>query len=356
MSSVRYDFAGKLGKAVRSSTGGIIVPGRIAKTGVLAYRNPDGSVRKEWRPADEVFREDSLRGLNGAPVTLVHEMSPTNRVGFVVHGSVRRDGDHVMAELHISDPDTIRRIDAGELAELSGGYVVEFDETPGTTDQGEHYDGTQRRITYDHVALLPPGTSRCGETCALRLDGEATDWIVAQQLALQFPTLKPEEIADLLTIVDHDERQRRAAQIEEHRYRELTGAKDRLAASGRGDESDSLTYKENRMTDLNRPLNVVGGVDQDAYQYRLKKQLAEYQRQDAARADCSCDDTARADADDDADVAELKMLERNVNGWKNPAPSSENAKARADAASENDDESAVAEAAFLERTRNAWRK
>jgi hypothetical protein len=53
--------------------------------------------------------------------------------------------------------------------ELSCGYTLNLDETPGTTPTGEHYDAIQRDIVYNHIAIVPHG--RAG-VARLNMDGD----------------------------------------------------------------------------------------------------------------------------------------------------------------------------------------
>lgn len=145
----------------------------ITRTGLLRYRTSDGSTRVEYRPPDEVFRADSLETLRSAPLTEGHVafVDSTNwkevSIGHVE--TVRQDGQYVAGPIVIQDGQRFERLDKGALGELSAGYEVDYDPTPGMVD-GQRYDGVQRNIRYNHVALLPPGTGRAGRECALRLD------------------------------------------------------------------------------------------------------------------------------------------------------------------------------------------
>ena len=63
-----------------------------------------------------------------------------------------------------------RRVEAG--AQLSNGYLADFDFTPGTSPEGEAYDATQSNIRGNHIALVEAG--RCGESCRIS-DGLVPD-------------------------------------------------------------------------------------------------------------------------------------------------------------------------------------
>lgn len=145
------------------------------------YRQADGTERREYRPASEVFAERSLATYRGAPVTHLHPaergdaaaVTPDNfrrlAVGHV-GDTVGHTDSHVTAEVVVNDADTIRRIEQGFARELSCGYSCDFDPTPGVTPSGEPYDGTQKNIQINHVALGPPGWARAGSSASLRLD------------------------------------------------------------------------------------------------------------------------------------------------------------------------------------------
>lgn len=160
----------------RTASGGVRVLASITKAGVLTYRDTAGKEWREWRPPEEVFSEDSLATLRGAPVTDLHPSSlvtPENwrdvTVGHV-GDDVSRDGSLVAASVLVQDASEIARIESGQRKEVSAGYVCQIDDTPGVTPDGEAYDRVQRRIRYNHVALGPSGWGRAGADVSLRLD------------------------------------------------------------------------------------------------------------------------------------------------------------------------------------------
>lgn len=178
MAERRFD-AGRLGKIERTPQGGVRVPAALTRTGVLPYRNADGSTRYELRPPEEVFRADSLASLRSAPVTRGHAawITPDNwkehALGHVVEGSERQDGDKLAAVIVVQESATIERLDSGEDREISMGYTCDYDATPGEY-KGQRYDGVQRSIVYNHVALLGAGQGRAGRDVGVRLDAAET--------------------------------------------------------------------------------------------------------------------------------------------------------------------------------------
>ena len=154
-------------KATKTDEGFIRDTPIVGRTGILVYRNADGTERREYRPPEEAFKADSLASLMGKPITIGHKAFVTagNAAQVAPVGSVlsagRQDGNNIVADIVVYNLDTNAR-------ELSCGYTLDLDETPGTTPQGEHYDAIQRNIQYNHVAIVPRG--RAG-IARLNMDG-----------------------------------------------------------------------------------------------------------------------------------------------------------------------------------------
>jgi hypothetical protein len=169
---LRFD-AGTLQKPRRTSQGYLRVDGWASRAGLQEYRNPDGSKRIELRDDDAVFSDDSLTGFEGAPITDDHpsEMVNIHNAKNLTKGTVlsvgRRDGDHVAVSLIVTDPALIAKIESGKR-QLSTGYYVEMDETPGVHPKYGRYDARQVRVgPVNHLAFVERG--RAG-TAAVRMD------------------------------------------------------------------------------------------------------------------------------------------------------------------------------------------
>lgn len=169
----RYDVA-PIGNYVFTDEGYLKVSGRIARTGIQPYTAADGSVRLEYRPEEEVSSQEAIESFKGKcvtdnhpPVLLDSANTKDYAVGFTDSDVLYSDG-FVNATLTITDKDVIEKVMKGRARELSCGYRVEFDATPGTTPNGERYDGIQRNIRGNHVALVDRG--RAGPTVRLALD------------------------------------------------------------------------------------------------------------------------------------------------------------------------------------------
>ena len=67
----RFDFS-SMGDRKRTPQGGLIVDANLSRIGVLKYQMPDGTVRREYRPQDEVFHPESMASFAHAPITDDH--------------------------------------------------------------------------------------------------------------------------------------------------------------------------------------------------------------------------------------------------------------------------------------------
>lgn len=165
---------GQLGGVTKTPQGYLRIDDSVAtRTGVLEYRNPDGSIRRELRHPDEVGKAESLRTLAAVPVTDLHppEMltaANTRQYGRGYTGeSVAMDGGLVKVAVTITDAELITDVDANRKRELSCGYTCDLVMEPGEYN-GERYDARQTNIVYNHLAVVPRG--RAGPVASLKLD------------------------------------------------------------------------------------------------------------------------------------------------------------------------------------------
>ena len=159
-------FTYKISKREYTDEGFLKVPGRVARTGIQDYLaselgldgNPNRIV-KVYRPADEVFNQDSLNSYQAVDVTNDHPPALVDSKNFktvtvgVVMGVGVQDGDFVQADLIIKDAETIKLIESGK-AQLSAGYTAEYSKESGITDEGVKYEFVQRDIKINHVAVV----------------------------------------------------------------------------------------------------------------------------------------------------------------------------------------------------------
>ncbi len=226
----RYDVV-QMKKPERTAQGFLRADAVLTRSGVFSYRNNDGSIRKEYRPPEEVFRDDSLRTFEDAPVTVDHPdrmVTKENAREFSV-GTVketpRRDGDFAIARLLVTDAKAIEEVESGRRSAVSCGYECDFDGIPGITPDGERFDGSQRNIRGNHLALV--GAGRAGPEARVRLDAADAVQVESQQVSP-----RQQELFDMKTKtiridgVDH-ELPEHSAQIVE---RELKRRDDEIVA------------------------------------------------------------------------------------------------------------------------------
>jgi len=146
----------------------------LTRTGVLEYKRADGSTQRELRHPDEVFHDDSLGSMRGMPLTDLHQamVTPGNASGLIkgtVGDDVKQDGKFVRGRVTVMDGALIGMIQEGKRRELSPGYTCAVEMTAGEHD-GERFDGIQRTIRYNHLAIGPAGWGRSGGDVAIKLD------------------------------------------------------------------------------------------------------------------------------------------------------------------------------------------
>jgi len=190
MDFARGDEGALLTVDERSSTPhrGLRIAGRISRVGVYEYPTIDLStmepgIHREYHPPEEVFAEDSLVSFADAPVTDLHPsgfVDPENwehvAVGHVAGVPTKEEADgqqYVRAQLVLSQSRAIRRTATDERVELSPGYTVVVDETPGVTPDGQEFDAIAREIRANHVAIGPKGWARGGRGTRMVMDGGA---------------------------------------------------------------------------------------------------------------------------------------------------------------------------------------
>ena len=179
----RYDFAPITGSET-TPEGYLRVWCRAARSGTQLYRRADGSQVREYRPPEEVSSPDSLSTFGMKPATWGHPpvlLDSANTKQFQVGYSgsqVRYTDGFVEVALVVTDQYAIEKIKRKDATEVSAGYKVDFDPTPGITPEGEEYAGVQRNIRVNHIAIVPRG--RAGPEVRLLLDRmDAADAVAA---------------------------------------------------------------------------------------------------------------------------------------------------------------------------------
>lgn len=169
MEATRFDAVSL--KAIRTSEGYLRDSPIIARSGIQEYLTPSGRRIREYRPKDVVFDPASLAAVQGIPVVDLHpgQVDATNvrkhAIGSVLSAGREDAEGHMVADIVVYDDTPVAK---HGRRELSLAYVVDVDETPGTTPDGERFDQAVLRIkSYNHLGIVSRG--RAG-VARLRLD------------------------------------------------------------------------------------------------------------------------------------------------------------------------------------------
>lgn len=113
-----------------------------------------------YRDPDELAR--AAPSFNNLPLLSRHvAVSAADPRSDIVVGSIGSDvafnAPYLDASLCIWDAAAIAGVESEQQCELSSAYHYEADMTPGTTPDGERYDGVMRNIQGNHLALVEVG-------------------------------------------------------------------------------------------------------------------------------------------------------------------------------------------------------
>jgi len=166
----------------RTADGYLVADAPFARIGIYEYAGremgmPEKTTVKIQRDGDVVFSDASMASFSHKPITLGHPPVNVNRDNWSKFAKgytgdwVKQDGKVVRTPMIVKAGDAIDAVEAGTV-ELSAGYSVEVDMTPGINDEGEAYDGRMvGDIIGNHIAIVPRG--RAGSMCRI---GDAWDF------------------------------------------------------------------------------------------------------------------------------------------------------------------------------------
>jgi len=118
-------------------------------------------VKLIYRPVESVFDAASVRTFSSRPITLNHPpelVTPDNVKEYAVGWTgtkIKRNGDMIQGSGIITDRTAINAIESGEAMQVSMGYTLKLDMTPGKTPEGQQYDGSQTGLRMNHLAVVP---------------------------------------------------------------------------------------------------------------------------------------------------------------------------------------------------------
>ena len=192
-----------------------------------------------WRHPDELKK--AVATFNNIPLLSIHtpdfpgDPPREYRVG-VTHSNADFDGTYLTNGLSVWDNSAIAGIETEEQEELSSSYQYVADMTPGTTPNGEVYDGIMREIIGNHVALVETGRAGSDVLVADSLPPELKHMSKRKAAAIR-ATLKPLLAAD----ADLEAEVRKALLALDEAEKE--DKKDKKTADDEDDEEDDKKKK-----------------------------------------------------------------------------------------------------------------
>ena len=184
----RLDVFALDAQPVTDESGFVHIPAILTRVGVFPYQNVDGSVRMELRHPDDVMDAVSIETLMRKPVVDNHPpfgpVTPDTAKKFTVGftgDDVKGENGEVKGKITLLDVDVIAAAtrEDSPKTELSCGYGAEITREDGVF-QGMRYDSRQRKIRYNHVAIVDKG--RMGPNVKLKLDKACTGVFIADGL------------------------------------------------------------------------------------------------------------------------------------------------------------------------------
>lgn len=170
-----YLDAAKLGSVKRTEQGYIKGEVPVAKVGVMTYLLADGTMRREFVPAETLFNPDDMATLQMQPITDTHppeilvdsKTIKRRRIG-TTGENIKRHDEYLKVPIVITDDDGIQSVENGRH-QFSPGYKCFVIKKEGIFN-GIKYDAIQIKRIYNHLALCD--RARGGSDLKLSLDAE----------------------------------------------------------------------------------------------------------------------------------------------------------------------------------------
>lgn len=174
-------------------TGFLRCTASILCAGVMVYQRseleetnpPEGlSELRVYVSPEELAEPEGIATLEGMPVVIGHTWQTSadlSDCGNISGAPTIQDIDgvpHLVAGILLKKPEAVRRVmlpagDPQRLEEISSAGDWGIVWQPGTSPQGEAYDGYFVKLRYNHSALLPPGAGRAGASVRIINEKEA---------------------------------------------------------------------------------------------------------------------------------------------------------------------------------------
>jgi hypothetical protein len=258
-------------RTIDERTGYMRAPVIIGRTGIQAYTRGelglDGDPRatiRLMRTADEVFSKETIESFEDVPITDGHpSVSVTaENWGTLARGEVRnigkQEGDLMGGHSLIKDGRLVGKVASGKSA-VSCGYDFDLDLTPG-----EGFDGYQRKIRGNHVAIVD--VARGGPACRIA-DHETKETamgnrtVVIDRLPFEMDGLAATAVENFIGKLNQDnDKVTKEFSAADDAHKLAIAAKDAELAT----VNTSLTAKDAEIVDLKAKLAKAQAIDVDA--------------------------------------------------------------------------------------------
>ncbi|EMO69748.1 DUF2213 domain-containing protein [Leptospira santarosai] len=242
--------------------------GVLSKPGVLDYPELN---RKELIPEEELFHADTKRSFRGVPMVLTDRQNlhpgKIDSDNFREHivgalgDNVREESGQLVAEFTIYDRETSRRIDSGELSQLSIARTMIPVEKNGS-HKGKEYQVIQTNIRGNHVALTPRGRAGKDARVLQRTDSKEDKMAVVSYRADSDGKDHdiPSEVAkDIEVLKSKKEELSQSAKEKDDKIKDLEEKIKTLSGESGKDSSKEIE-------DLKRELEIMKALSQTAKQ------------------------------------------------------------------------------------------
>lgn len=184
----RFDRGQVRGEAKITDEGYIKANAIVTRTGVLTYKNPDGTIRHELRHPEDVLSTESLESMKMIPVTNGHpeerlvtaENAKRLAIGYTGE-TVTQDGDFILSNLVITDAEGVKQVTEKNRKELSLGYTVDLIPEEGSYN-GQPYNFRQTNIKYNHLSIVD--NARAGREARIALDSSDAEEIIREEAVM----------------------------------------------------------------------------------------------------------------------------------------------------------------------------
>lgn len=263
MATLRFDAA-RFSKTRITKDGYLETEATVTRSGVFNYKNADGSVRKELRHPDDVFKQDSMNSMKMIPLTDGHpverlvnaQTAKELKVGYVGE-SIKVDGKFIQAPLVITDESAIKKVQNGKN-QLSLGYTADVIDEKGIYN-GQHYDSRQTNIRYNHLA-----------TCALARAGVEASIKLDEGDAIQLDSENEKVITDVISNNTNKEKDKNMSNI----------TLDGIGYEASAEVINAYTKSQARIDELEKDIEAKKGVldAQDAESEKMKEKIDSFDK------------------------------------------------------------------------------